>query len=196
MSKVWSPQLLRPSEAGSSRQSQARPRTGFARRSRRRGGYPCASDWTTSRSRMAASSSASPCGQLLRRRCCSDRRRVPSDYAVDGVRYILRAPSGVARGDPSLRIRWTLEDRDARAVLVDSDGPAHGRLSFDFVPGSFAASDFGVVAGVYRPLGLAVTELGTQSVNVHMRSSLPPGAYVRWRWQGSNPQLRVVEATD
>jgi hypothetical protein len=121
---------------------------------------------------------------------------VPSDYAFDGVRYILRPPSGVSRSDPALRIRWILEDRNAGTVLVDSDGPAHGRLSFDFVPGSFAASDFGVVARLYRQLGLAVTELGTQSVNVHMRSSLPPGAYVRWRWQGSNPQLRVVEATD
>lgn len=121
---------------------------------------------------------------------------VPSDYAFDGVRYILRPPSGVSRSDPALRIRWILEDRNAGTVLVDSDGPAHGRLSFDFVPGSFAASDFGVVARLYRQLGVAVSELGTQSVNVHMRSSLPPGAYVRWRWQGSNPQLSVVEATD
>src|SRR4029450_11393502 len=120
---------------------------------------------------------ASPCGQLLRRRCCSDRRRVPSDYAFDGVRYILRPPSGVSRSDPALRMRWILEDRNAGTVLVDSDGPAHGGLSFDFVPGSFAASDFGVVARLYPQLGLAVTELGTQSVNVHMRSSLPPGAY-------------------
>jgi hypothetical protein len=121
---------------------------------------------------------------------------VPSNYASDGARYILRPPSGVSRNDPALRIRWILEDRNAGAVLVDSDGAAHGRLSFDFVPGSFAASDFGVVARLYRQLGVAVTELGTQSVNVRMRASLPPGAYVRWRWQGSNPQLRVDEATD
>jgi hypothetical protein len=121
---------------------------------------------------------------------------VPSDYAFDGARYILRPPSGISRNDPALRIRWILEDRNAGTVLVDSDGPAHERLSFDFVPGSFAASDFGVVARLYRQLGVAVTELGTQSVNLHMRSSLPPGAYVRWRWQGSNPQLRVDEATD
>jgi hypothetical protein len=121
---------------------------------------------------------------------------VPSDYAFDGARYILQPPSGISPNDPALRIRWILEDRNAGTVLVDSDGPAHGRLRYDFVPGSFAASDFGVVARLYRQLGVEVTDLATQSVNVHMRSSLPPGAYVRWRWQGSNPQLRVDEATD
>jgi hypothetical protein len=121
---------------------------------------------------------------------------VPSDYAFDGARYILRPPSGISPNDPALRIRWILEDRNAGTVLVDSDGPAHGRLRFDFMPGSFAASDFGVVARLYRQLGVEVTDLATQSVNLHMRSSLPPGAYVRWRWQGSNPQLRVDEATD
>ncbi len=121
---------------------------------------------------------------------------VPSDYAFDGARYILRPPSGISPNDPALRIRWILEDRNAGTVLVDSDGPAHGRLRFDFVPGSFAASDFGVVARLYRQLGVEVTDLATQSVNLHMRSSLPPGAYVRWRWQGSNPQLQVIAATD
>ena len=79
---------------------------------------------------------------------------VPSDYAFDGVRYILRPPSGIAANDPALRIRWILEDRNAGTVLVDSDGPAHGRLRFDFVPGSFAATDFGVVARLYRQLGV------------------------------------------
>ena len=33
-------------------------------------------------------------------------------------------------------------------------------------------------------------------MNVHIRAALPPRAYVRWRWQGSNPQLVVDEASD
>ncbi len=122
---------------------------------------------------------------------------VPATYRNDVLRYILRPPSGVAGNDPALRIRWTLEDRTNNVVVQDSDGPAAGRTRFEFSPASFpTTTDFGVVARLYRQLGVGVTELGTQSVNVHIRSALPPNAYVRWRWQGSNPQLIVNEATD
>jgi hypothetical protein len=121
---------------------------------------------------------------------------VPANYAFDAARYILQLPSGISLNDPALRIRWTLEDRNTGTVLVNSDGPAHGRLRFDFVPGSFAASDFGVLARLYRQLGVEVTDIATQSVNVHMRSSLPPGAYVRWRAQVLNPQFAVDQTTD
>ena len=41
-----------------------------------------------------------------------------------------------------------------------------------------------------------MSDLETQSVNLHMRSALPPDAYVRWRWQASNPQITVDEASD
>lgn len=121
---------------------------------------------------------------------------VPATYRDDVLRYILRPPSGVARNDPGLRIRWTLEDRTSNVVLQDSDGPAAGRLQFEFSPASFTATDFGVVARLYRQLGAEVSDLATQSVNLHMRPALPPDAYVRWRWQGSNPQITVDEATD
>ena len=121
---------------------------------------------------------------------------LPATYRSDVLRYILRLPSGVGRNDPALRIRWILEDRTNNIVLQDSDGPADGRLQFEFSPASFTATDFGVVARLYRQLGVAVSDLGTQSVNLHMRSALPPGAYVRWRSQVSNPQIRVDEATD
>jgi len=43
---------------------------------------------------------------------------------------------------------------------------------------------------------VAVFDLGTRSVNLHMRPALPPATYVRWRWQGSNPQITVDEASD
>jgi len=81
-------------------------------------------------------------------------------------------------------------------VLQDSDGSAVGRLVFEFSPASFTATDFGVVARLYRQLGVTVSDLATLSVNLHMRPALPPNAYVRWRWQGSNPQVAVDEATD
>jgi len=121
---------------------------------------------------------------------------VPATYSGDPLRYILRPPSGVAENDPALRIRWTLEDRTNNVVLRDSDGPAAGRLRFEFTPGSFTTTDFGVVARLYRQLGVEVSDLATRSVNVRMRAALPPQAYVRWRWQGSNPQITVDEATD
>jgi hypothetical protein len=121
---------------------------------------------------------------------------VPATYRGDTLRYILRPPSGVTGTDPALRIRWTLEDRTNGVVLRNSDGPATGRLRFEFSPASFAATDFAVVARLYRQLGVVVSDLGTESVSLHMRSALPPAAYVRWRWQGSNPQFTVDEATD
>ena len=81
-------------------------------------------------------------------------------------------------------------------VLEDLDGPGAGRLRFDFLPGSFAATDFTVVARLYRQLGATVSDLGTLSLNVHVRSELPPDTYIRWRSGTSNPQVVVDEATD
>jgi hypothetical protein len=121
---------------------------------------------------------------------------VPETYRGDVLRYILRPPPGVTPNDPALRIRWTLEDRTNNVVLQDSDGAAAGRLRFEFSPASITATDFTIVARLYRQLGVAVFDLGTQSVNLHMRPALPPATYVRWRWQGSNPQITVDEATD
>ena len=121
---------------------------------------------------------------------------VPETYRGDVLRYILRPPSGVALNDPALRIRWTLEDRTNNVVLQDSDGPAAGRLRFEFSPAPITATDFAIVTRLYRQLGVAAFDLGTRSVNLHMRPALPPATYVRWRWQGSNPQITVDEATD
>jgi hypothetical protein len=122
---------------------------------------------------------------------------VPSTYTGEILRYLMRLPSGVSDTDPALRIHWTLEDRTNDVVLIDEDGPAAGRLRFEFSPALFAnATEFGIVARLYRRLGPNVTELGTESVNVHMRGPLPSGAYVRWRSQVKNPQITVDEATD
>jgi hypothetical protein len=125
---------------------------------------------------------------------------VPSTYAGDVLRYLMRLPSGVSEADPALRIRWILEDRTNDVILVDEDGSAAGRLRFEFLPAGHAnASEFGVIGRLYRRLGPNVTdvvELGSTSLHVHMREPLPPGAYIRWRSAVKNPQIAVDEATD
>lgn len=123
---------------------------------------------------------------------------VPSTYAGDVLRYQLRLPSGASEDDPALRVRWTLEDRTHDVVLVDRDQPAAGQLRLDVSPAALAAADatdFGVVARLYRRLGPAVTDLGTESVNLRLRGPLPPAAYTRWRSEVKNPQVTVDEAT-
>ena len=121
---------------------------------------------------------------------------VPATYREDVLRYIMQPPSGVARIDPALRIQWTLTDLTNNVVLQDMDGAAAGRLNFEFSPAFFTATDFGVSARLYRQLGAAVTELAALSVTMHMRSALPPNAYTRWRWQGTNPQFAVDATTN
>ena len=121
---------------------------------------------------------------------------LPANYALDEARYILRPPSGVSLEDPALRISWILENRNDGSVLLVAGGSANSRSSFDFIPGSFAATEFDVQARLYRRLGSEETEIARKSVNVHMRPSLPPEAYVRWQWRGSTPQLQVDPDTD
>ena len=122
---------------------------------------------------------------------------VPRTYTGDVLRYVLRLPSGVSADDPALRVRWTLEDRTNDDVLADEDGPVAGRLRFDFSPwASGNATEFRLVARLYRRLGSQVTELGIESLPVQLRGPLPARAYVRWRSGARNPQITVDEATD
>jgi len=122
---------------------------------------------------------------------------VPETYRSDVLRYIMAPPAGVSNADPALRIQWTVEDRTHNTVLANTDGPAAGRTYFEFTPAaSPTATDFGVVGRLYRQLGVMVTDLATQSVNLHMRAALPANAYTRWRWQGTNPQVGVDANTN
>jgi hypothetical protein len=121
---------------------------------------------------------------------------VPETYRADILRYIMALPSGVAGSDPALRMRWTLEDRTHNVVLQNLDGVAVGRLWFEFSPAAAStATDFAIVGRLYRQLGVSVTDLATLSVNLHMRAALASSAYTRWRWQGTNPQVGVDQAT-
>jgi hypothetical protein len=122
---------------------------------------------------------------------------VPITYANEPLRYLMKLPSGVLEDDPALRIHWTLEDRTNGVTLVEQDNAAAGWLRFEFLPASFpGVSDFGLTARLYRRLGPRVTELGAESVNLHIREALPPAAYIRWTSQVSNPQFAIDEATD
>jgi len=114
--------------------------------------------------------------------------------------------SGVGpRGPDQLHLGFFVQvgERLHAVELVEMCGPrqgrgsAAGRLRFHFSPAMFTATDFRIVARLYRQLGPNVTELGTESVNLHMRGPLPPGAYTRWRSIGvRSPQVTFDEATD
>jgi hypothetical protein len=121
---------------------------------------------------------------------------VPATYRNDTVRYVLRLPSGASESDPALRVRWTLEDLNNAVVVRDDDGGAAGRLRFDFTPSPFLGSDFRIACRLYRQFGPLVSDLATPSVNLHVRSALAPGGYVRWRWKAETPQMVVNEETD
>ncbi|MCB0553458.1 MAG: hypothetical protein KDD02_07890 [Phaeodactylibacter sp.] len=124
-------------------------------------------------------------------------KTVPSTYMGEALRYQVQLPSGVSEDDPALRIHWILEDRTNNLSLIDDDRLAAGQLRFDFLPSEHAnTSDFGIVVRLYRRLGPNVTDLGTTSLNIHMRGPLPPAAYVRWRSEVRNPQIAIDEATE
>lgn len=121
---------------------------------------------------------------------------IPSTYRDERVQYRLRLPSGVSDSDPSLRVRWLLENVATGTVLEEADGAVAGRLTFEFSPAAFDWREFRVAARLYRRQANQVTEIALHSLTVRVREPLAPAAYVRWRWQGMNPQVGVDESTD
>ena len=117
---------------------------------------------------------------------------LPENYTHERVRYHLRLPSGAFERDPALRVAWRVEDRTHGLIVVNVDRPATGGLEVDFVPSASAgASDFSITARAYRQLGVQVTEVASESVNLHLRGPLPLQTYVRWRSQVNNPQIQL-----
>lgn len=123
---------------------------------------------------------------------------LPSDYAHERLRYEVRLPSGAHDHDPALRVHWRVEDRTHNVVLVDDDRSVGGRRPrLELTPSaSPTVADLLVVARVYRSLGTRVTDVATQSLNVHLREALPPAAYLRWRSQVRNPQIKLDPVSD
>ncbi len=119
-------------------------------------------------------------GDLSERRgCATSWRRLPV------WRTAIRA----------LRMRWTLQDRTNNVVLWDQDGAGRRAAVVRVLPRLRRRDDFTITGRLYRQLGVAVTDLSTLSVNLHMRAALAPSAYTRWRWQGTNPQVGVDQET-
>lgn len=122
---------------------------------------------------------------------------IPSTYSGDNIRYRVQLPASAFESDPALRVRWTVEDQTNNVILVDSDGPAAGRLLQHLRPSNHnTATNFGITARVYRRLGPTVTELGITTLNLQVRAPLPSGTYVRWRSGVKNPQIKLNEETD
>ena len=125
-------------------------------------------------------------------------KTVPRNLAAHPLRYDVRLPFDAKPDDPFLRIRWTAIDLESGSVLVNEDGLAFNRQSFRFNPGSFhvQSNRFAVVCRVYRTLGPFSTELLNETFKLDIGPPLQPGAFVRWRYDVKNPQVRLNGATD
>jgi hypothetical protein len=128
----------------------------------------------------------------------SGMKHVPRNLAAHPLRYDVRLPFDAMPDDPFLRIRWTAIDLESGGVLVNEDGLAFNRQLFRFNPGSFhvQSNRFAVVCRVYRTLGPFSTELLNETFKLDIGPPLQPGAFVRWRYDVKNPQVRLNGATD
>jgi hypothetical protein len=121
---------------------------------------------------------------------------VPSSYAAQSLRYMLRLPSGVFPSDPTLRVAWTLTDTTSGAVLANQDDPVtDASPGFEFQPDSFASSStFDIQGRIYRLFGAEVDDVGSATTSMQLRGALAPRAYVRWRAQSVKPDV-IFDAT-
>jgi len=128
----------------------------------------------------------------------SGLRSIPHNFVGRSVRYEVRLPFEARVEDPSLHVRWTVIDLDSGNILLNEDAAAVNRLSFEFVPVSLGpqVSRFAVVCRVYRALGPFMTELLNQTIRLEVGPPLAPGAFVRWRYDVKNPQIRLDPASE
>jgi hypothetical protein len=128
----------------------------------------------------------------------SGMKRVPRNFANRQLRYDVSLPFEALPDDPFLRVRWTAIDLESGSVLVNEDDVAFNRLSFRFNPGSFhvQSNRFAVVCRVYRTLGPFVTELHNETFKLDIGPPIQPGAFMRWRYDVKNPQVKLEAATD
>ncbi len=124
-------------------------------------------------------------------------KSIPVDLAMSNLPFAVRLPLGVVSDDPSLRVRWTVIDPVTGAVRVNEDGDADERLRFSFSPQSVApgASELIISCRVYRALGPFLTDFFNESVTLSIHDPLPPGVYIRWRYDVKNPQVQLVDET-
>lgn len=120
---------------------------------------------------------------------------IPSDLAGERLQYRVQLPLELREDDPKLRIRWRVVDLATGTTLVNEDAPARGRLRFEFTPAGVgpATTSFGITCRVYRPLGPAVIDFLDEGITLTVHPPVPPGTYVRWRYDVKNPQVRYDE---
>ena len=125
---------------GQSGQAQVHRQPAFGERSPHRAVWACGS--ASNKFEIATAGTyfgISTPGDLHPGRSSLGPTAVPSNFAGDVLRYLMRLPSGVSEADPALHIRWILEDRTNDVLLVDeATGSAAGRLRSDFLPAGHA----------------------------------------------------------
>ncbi len=119
-------------------------------------------------------------------------RSIPRNFFGHLVRYEVRLPFAALESDPFLRIRWTVVDLDSGTVLLNDDDTARNRRRLEFTPGALGSqvNRFAVVCRVYRALGPFATELLNETIRLEVGPFLPHGAFVRWRYDVKNPQIK------
>jgi hypothetical protein len=125
-------------------------------------------------------------------------RSIPRNFMGRNVRYEVRLPFEALESDPFLRIRWTVVDLDSGSVLLNADDVARGRRRFEFNPAALGAqvSRFAVTCRVFRVLGPFTTELLNETIRLEIGPHLPAGAFVRWRYDVKNPQIKYDQAAE
>jgi hypothetical protein len=125
-------------------------------------------------------------------------RSIPRNFTGRRVRYEVRLPFDALESDPFLRIRWTVVDLDSGSVLLNEDGVAQNRRRLEFTPAALGSQvdRFAVVCRVFRVLGPFTTELLNETIRLEVGPFLPKGAFVRWRYDVKNPQIKYDGAAE
>lgn len=125
-------------------------------------------------------------------------KSIPRDFRGRAVRYEVRLPFDALESDPFLRIRWTVVDLDSGSVLLNDDGAAQNRRRLEFTPAALGSQvdRFAVSCRAYRVLGPFTTELLNETIRLEVGPSLPNGAFVRWRYDVKNPQIKYDAAAE
>lgn len=125
-------------------------------------------------------------------------RSLPRNFAGRRVAYEVALPFDALETDPFLRIRWTVIDLASGAVLLNQDGIALHRRRFEFTPAALGSGveRFAVVCRVFRVLGPFTTELLNDTIELEIGPALSAGAFIQWRYDVENPQIRYDELAE
>ncbi|MDP9292409.1 MAG: hypothetical protein M3O82_08615, partial [Verrucomicrobiota bacterium] len=125
-------------------------------------------------------------------------KSIPRNFTGRSVRYEVGLPFEALESDPFLHIRWTVVDLDSGSVLLNEEGAAQNRRRLEFTPAALGSqvNRFAVVCRVFRVLGPFTTELLNETIRLEVGPFLPHGAFVRWRYDVKNPQIKYDGAAE